>query len=67
MKPKTWQILGFADVISMTTGPLSSCELCIKQKSCEFVTKKQGLLAWPVYGKTKIKFPFEILTKLKLK
>ena len=27
MKPKTWRILGFADVISMTTGLLSSCEL----------------------------------------
>ena len=27
VKPKAWQILGFADVISMTTDPKSSCEL----------------------------------------
>ena len=27
VKPKTWRILGFADVISMIIGPLSSCKL----------------------------------------
>ena len=27
VKPKKWRILVLADVISMTTGPLFSCEL----------------------------------------
>ena len=27
VKPKTWRILGFADVISVTTDPKFSCEL----------------------------------------
>ena len=39
VKPKTWRILGFADVISMTTGPLSSCELPLTNRDPNELTE----------------------------
>ena len=39
VKPKTWRILGFADVISMTTGPLSSCELPLTNRDPNDLTE----------------------------
>ena len=39
MKPKAWRILGFANVISMTTGPLSSCELPLTNRDPNDLTE----------------------------
>ena len=47
VKPKTWRILGFADVISMTTGPLSSCKLPLTNCDPNDLTE-----AFPLHKKT---------------
>ena len=39
MKPKTWRILGFADGISVTTAPLSSCELPLSNRDPNDLTE----------------------------
>ena len=43
MKPETWRISGFADVISMTTGPLSSCELPLTNRDPNDLTEAFSL------------------------
>ena len=39
VKPETWRIVGFADVISMTTGPLSSCKLPLTNRDPNDLTE----------------------------
>ena len=39
MKPKTRRILVFVDAISMTTGPLSSCELLLTNRDPNDLTE----------------------------
>ena len=39
VKPKTWRILAFANVISMTTGLLSSCELPLTSRDPKNLTE----------------------------
>ena len=43
MKPKTWRILGFAAFISMTTCPLSSCELPLTNRDPNDLTEASSL------------------------
>ena len=39
VKPKTWRIFAFADAISMTTGPKSSCEFPLTNRDPNNLTE----------------------------
>ena len=39
VKSKTWRILAFADAISVTTGPLSSCKLPLTNRDPNDLTE----------------------------